>query len=104
MTSWTFLTNHAQVLLLLLEQPDARARDLAGKIGITERAVQRIIADLVADDYLSRSREGRRNRYEVQLEKTLRCPIYPDHVVEQLVRALGERNPAPSILQGSPTG
>jgi DNA-binding transcriptional ArsR family regulator len=104
MTSWTFLTNHAQVLFLLLEQPDARARDLADKIGITERAVQRIIADLVAADYLSRSREGRRNRYEVQLEKTLRCPIYPDHVVEQLARALGEHKPAPSILQGSPTG
>lgn len=91
MTSWTFLTNHAQVLFLLLEQPEARAKDLAAEIGITERAVQRIIAELVADDYVSRSREGRRNRYEVQLDKTLRCPIYPDHVVEQLARALGER-------------
>ena len=104
MTSWTFLTNHAQVLFLLLEQPEARAKDLAAEIGITERAIQRIIADLVADDYLSRSREGRRNRYEVHLDKTLRCPVYPDHVVEQLARALGERKPALSIVQGSPAG
>jgi ribosomal protein L1 len=104
MTSWTFLTNHAQVLVLLLEESGARAKDLAAEIGITERAVQRIIADLVADEYLSRSREGRRNRYEVQLDKTLRCPIYPDHLVGQLARALGERNPSPSIVQGSPAG
>ena len=91
MSSWTFLTNHAQVLFLLLERPEARGKDLAAELGITERAVQRIIADLVADDYLSRCREGRRNRYEVHLEKTLRCPIYPDHLVEQLARALGAR-------------
>ena len=72
----------------LFEQPEARTRDLAGKIGITERAVQRIVADLVADEYLSRSRAGRRNHYEVHLEKTLRCPIYPDHVFK--VSAPGE--------------
>jgi len=91
MSSWTFLTNHAQVLFLLLEQPKARAKVFAAEPGTTERAVQRIITELVADKYVSRSREGRRNRYEVHLEKTLRCPIYPDHLVEQLARALGAR-------------
>jgi hypothetical protein len=89
--SWTFLTNHAQVLFLLREEPEARARDVAQQIAITERAVQRIIGELVADGYLSRTREGRRNRYEVDLDKTLRCPLYPDHSVLQLAHALGKR-------------
>ncbi len=90
MTPWTFLTNHAQVLLLLSEEPGARTRELAEKVGITERAVQRIIAELIAAEYLTRTREGRRNRYEVDLERTLRCPIYPDHMIKRLVEALGE--------------
>jgi DNA-binding transcriptional ArsR family regulator len=90
MTPWTFLTNHAQVLLLLIEEPGARTRELAEKVGITERAVQRIIVELIDAEYLTRTREGRRNRYEVDLETTLRCPIYPDHLVKRLVEGLSE--------------
>ena len=91
MTPWTFLTNHAQVLLLLIEEPGARTRELAEKVEITERAVQRIIVELIDAEYLTRTREGRRNRYEVDLEMSLRCPIYPDHMVKRLFEGLGER-------------
>ena len=100
MTSWTFLTNHAQVLLLLLEDPEARARDLAQRMGVTERAVQRIIAELIEAEYLSRTREGRRNRYEVNLERTLRCPIFPDHMVSRLAAGVVDHEPPEPVAQG----
>lgn len=63
--SWGFLTNHAYVLLCLRREPDARMREVAARVGITERAVQRIVAELEREGYLVRSRDGRRNRYEV---------------------------------------
>jgi biotin operon repressor len=66
MSDWGFLTNHAYVLLSLSRAPDARMRDVAERIGITERAVQRIVAELEESGYLVRSREGRRNRYQVR--------------------------------------
>lgn len=90
MTPWTFLTNHAQVLLLLIADPGARTRELAEQIGITERAVQRIVSELIDEGYLTSTREGRRNRYEADLERTLRCPSYPDHLVKRLVEGLSE--------------
>ncbi len=86
--TWTFLTNHAQILLLLLRDPCARSRDLAEATDLTERAVQRIIAELVHDEYITAHREGRRNRYEVNLEKTLRCFVLPKHRVADLVEGL----------------
>jgi DNA-binding Lrp family transcriptional regulator len=104
MAPWTFLTNHAQVLLLLNEHPEARARDLAQRIGITERAVQRIIADLIEAEYLSRTRYGRRNHYEVDLEMALRCPIYPDYLVKELAEGLGAPEVPASVAQSLPTG
>ncbi len=73
--SWTFLTNHSHVLLCIAEDPEARMRDLAARVGITERAVQRIIEDLAAGGYLSVEREGRRNRYEVNQQLRLRHPV-----------------------------
>ncbi len=60
---WTFLTSHGLVLLAIAQDPDIRLRDVAGQVGITERAVQRIVADLIDAGYLSRSRSGRRNVY-----------------------------------------
>ena len=59
--TWTFLTNHAQVLLCLAETPDIRLRDVAERVGITERATQRILADLVEAGYVETARIGRRN-------------------------------------------
>jgi DNA-binding IclR family transcriptional regulator len=63
--SWTFITTHGLVLLAIAQAPDIRLRDVAAQVGITERAVQRIVADLVEAGYLSRKRIGRRNVYAV---------------------------------------
>lgn len=72
---WTFLTNHAHVLLCIAENPDARTREIAQRVGITERATQRIVAELEGAGYLSHERVGRRNHYEVHSELPLRHPL-----------------------------
>lgn len=72
--NWTFLTNHARVLFCLTEGADLRLREVAERIGITERAVQRIVTDLEEAGIVTRSREGRRNRYEVNRAERLRHP------------------------------
>ena len=66
MDTFSFLTNHAQVLLCLRREPGSRMRDVAGRLGITERAVQRIVAELSVAGYLVREKLGRRNRYQVR--------------------------------------
>lgn len=83
--TWTFLTNHARVLLLLHASPDARGRDIADQVGITERATQRIVADLEAAGYLSHERVGRRNHYEVHAAQPLRHPMQDGHEVAALL-------------------
>jgi predicted transcriptional regulator len=70
--SWTFLTNHSQVLLCLARDPDVRVRDIADTVGITERAAQRIVGELVETGYVDRVRVGRRNRYHVNRQQTMR--------------------------------
>lgn len=72
---WTFLSNHAHVLLCIAKESEVRLREVAHRVGITERAVQRIVADLEEGGYLSRSREGRRNRYQVHLDRPLRHSV-----------------------------
>jgi DNA-binding IclR family transcriptional regulator len=72
---WTFLTNHSHVLLLLSAEPDLRLRDLAERVHITERAVQKIVAELEAGGVVTRHREGRRNHYEVHPDVALRHPV-----------------------------
>jgi DNA-binding Lrp family transcriptional regulator len=86
---WTFLTNHAHVLNCVAGDPDIRLRDIAERVGITERAAQAIVADLVEDGYLTRTRVGRRNRYEVHGDQPLRHPIESDHEVGELLGVLG---------------
>src|SRR5438132_1210257 len=71
-TSWTFVTNHAAVLLCLARDPGIRMRDVAERVGITERAAQRIVADLANEGYVSRRRVGRRNVYEVESGRAMR--------------------------------
>src|SRR4051812_44513606 len=71
----TFLSNHAHVLLCIAREAEVRLREVAHRVGITERAVQRIVADLEEGGYLSRSRTGRRNRYEVHLDLPLRHSV-----------------------------
>lgn len=86
--SWTFLTNHGHVLVHLARNPDARIRDLAEAVGITERAAQRILTDLVDAGYVSRHREGRRNRYSLHTDQPLRHPVERSHEVGELLDAL----------------
>ena len=71
---WTFLTNHARVLVAISQNPDIRARDVAAMTGITERSAQRIVAELEEAGYLSHERLGRRNHYNVTTTASLRHP------------------------------
>ncbi|GAB4451704.1 MAG: MarR family transcriptional regulator [Armatimonadaceae bacterium] len=82
---WTFLTNHTHVLVCLSRQPDLRLRDVAAMVGITERAVQRIVADLEDAGILTREKEGRRNRYEVLADRPLRHSIEAHRTVADLL-------------------
>ncbi len=82
---WTFLSNHAHVLLLIAKEPEIRLRDVATQVGITERAVQRIIADLETGNYIERERVGRRNRYKVHRELPLRHPIEAHRKISSLI-------------------
>ena len=86
---WTFLTNHAHVLVCIATADDATGRDIAAQVGITERAVQAIVADLVSGGYVVRTKEGRRNRYSLNPDLPLRHPIERDHTVGELLAALG---------------
>lgn len=82
---WTFLSNHAHVLILLAQEPDLRMREVAERVGITERAVQRIVAELVDGGYLDARREGRRNRYRLHLDRKLRHPIEAHRTLADLI-------------------
>ena len=88
MADWTFLTNHAHVLLCVTRDPGIRLRDVADSVGITERAAQRIVADLVEAGYLERTREGRRNRYELNADLPLRHPLERDHQIGEVLDVL----------------
>lgn len=74
MSTWTFITNHARVLLVITHDPNVRLRDIASILDITERAAQRIVTELVEEGYLSRKREGRRNVYTVHPKQPMRAP------------------------------
>jgi hypothetical protein len=87
--TWTFLTNHAHVLICVSQDPGIRGRDIADRVGITERAAQGIVSDLVAEGYVTRTRVGRRNHYEVHPELPLRHPIERDHPVADLLALVG---------------
>lgn len=82
---WTFLTNHAHVLLCLARSPGITLRDVAVTVGVTERAVQRIVHDLEAAGYLTRRRSGRQNEYEIDATLPLRHPIEAHHTVGALI-------------------
>lgn len=75
---WTFLSNHGHVLLCLARDPDARMRDVAAAVGITERAVQHIVRDLVTEKYVEMEKVGRRNRYKVARSAHFRHELEAD--------------------------
>lgn len=85
---WTFLTNHAHVLILLARNPSMVLREVATQVGITERAVQRIIADLEGESILEREKVGRQNHYRILGSKPLRHPIESHRSVADLLRAI----------------
>ncbi|MFE1749404.1 helix-turn-helix transcriptional regulator [Streptomyces anandii] len=87
-TGWTFVTNHARVLAAIADNNNARIRDIAAHCRLTERAVQKIIADLERDGYLSHTREGRGNIYRIDPGKVLRHPAEAGLTVASLLSLL----------------
>jgi DNA-binding MarR family transcriptional regulator len=85
---WTFLTNHFHVIVSLSRDPYSRIRDLSDEVGITQRAVQRILAELVEDKVLKVRKEGRRNHYTINRRKRLRHPLENKHTIGDLLDIL----------------
>lgn len=92
MSGWTFLTNHAQVLLCISQNNRLTAREIAAQVGITERAVQRLLDDLQASGYISHEREGRRNVYTIHPERPMRHPAQHGHAIRDLLELLSPSN------------
>lgn len=86
---WTFLTNHAHVLVAITRQPELRQREIAELVGVTEGAVQRILHELEADGYVHRERLGRRNRYHVHPDRPLRHRLEHPHTVGEILASVG---------------
>lgn len=88
---WTFLSNHSHVLVCIAQDPDVRVAEIAGRVGIGERAVHRILRDLEEAGYVTRAREGRRNRYAVHLDRPLRHPLEAAHRIADVLGPLAAR-------------
>ncbi len=88
MSKWTFLTNHSQVLLCIARNRRSTAREIAAKVGITERAVQRLLRDLEETGYISHIREGRHNYYVIHPERPMRHPAQHGHAIRELLDLL----------------
>jgi len=88
---WTFLSNHAHVLMLVCAEPDLRMREIAVRVDITERAVQRIVSELVEEGYVRVEKEGRRNHYLPNLEAPLRHPLEAGATIRHLLGALASQ-------------
>lgn len=98
---WTLLSNHAHVLLCLAKNPAARLRDIAAAVGITERGVFRVLSELEEGGVVTRSRQGRRNRYELDLSAHLRHPLEADCTVGELLELLLKPAEAEALGLGS---
>ncbi len=102
MSEWTFLTNHSQVLLCLFRNRGRMtAREIAAVVGITERAVQRILDDLEEAGYISRFRDGRQNRYEIHPDLPMRHPAQRGRAIRDLLELL-ELPDRQQTLPGTP--
>ncbi len=91
--TWSFLTNHARVLLCIAEDPGVRLRELGDRVGVTERAAHRIVDDLAAGGYISRTRAGRRNHYSIDRDQPLRDSLVRQQSVGDLLAILSARRP-----------
>jgi predicted HTH transcriptional regulator len=99
---WTFLTNHGHVLLCIAADPGIRGREIAERVGITERAAQAIIADLVREGYVNRTRVGRRNHYQVNPELPLRHPVESAHHIGELLALVADLGPSQGAATDAP--
>ncbi|MGC4005271.1 MAG: helix-turn-helix domain-containing protein [Pirellulales bacterium] len=99
---WTFLSNHAHVLLCIARDPEMTMKAISQAVGITERAVQRIVADLVQEEYLHRSKDGRRNRYSISANKPLRHPIEAHRNVDAILNLVFSESERPHLVRNSP--
>jgi DNA-binding transcriptional ArsR family regulator len=98
---WTFLTNHAQVLVCIAHDPGVRLRDIGERVGITERAAHRIVTELADAGYITRRRDGRRNHYTINAQFPLPDPIAREQNVGELLAIL-TRPPRPKRRSGRP--
>ncbi|MEA2407955.1 MAG: hypothetical protein QOE69_2074 [Thermoleophilaceae bacterium] len=92
MTSWSFLTNHAQVLVCIAQDPGIRLREIGEAVGITERAAHRIVSELADAGYIVRERHGRRNRYTVQSQLPVPDPVAREQKIGDLLAILVSHN------------
>jgi DNA-binding MarR family transcriptional regulator len=89
MAEWSFLTNHARALLCIARDPGVRLRDVATTLGITERTAFGIVADLTEAGYVLKTRDGRRNRYEIQRHLPLAEPTSAERTIGEVLELLG---------------
>jgi predicted transcriptional regulator len=90
--TWSFLTNHAQVLLCIAQDPGVRLREIGEAVGITERAAHRIVNELAAAGYISRTRKGRRNRYAIESHLPLPDPLAGQQKIGDLLAVLAGKS------------
>ena len=98
---WTFVTSHTQVLLCIAQDPHARLRDVAAKVGITERAAQRIVADLAESGYINRARNGRRNHYSINPTVEMRHQLQHGLEIGRLLELLQRYPLEGNTLEGN---
>lgn len=91
------MTNHSHALLCIARDPGIRLRDVAERVGVTERAAQRIVSDLVEAGYLERLREGRRNSYRVRDDRPMRHPVEHGHQVGEILAVLHDPEGADGV-------
>ena len=87
-TSWSFLTNHARVMLCISSDPGIRLRDIAARLGITERSAYGIVTDLAVAGYITKMKDGRRNQYEIQAHLPLPEPTSRERTVGEVLALL----------------
>ena len=90
MPAWSFLTNHARVLVCIAHDPGVRLRDIATALGITERSAYGIVADLTEGGYVVKHKDGRRNRYQIQPHRPLREAVTQERTIGEVLHVLVE--------------
>jgi DNA-binding IclR family transcriptional regulator len=107
--SWTFLTNHAHVLLAVAATPDLRLKDIAERVDITERTATQILSDLEGAGCIERRKQGRRNHYVIRSHHRMRHPLEEHHQISELISALSHQpdpdpEPDPELDEVSSAG